>query len=119
MTSPLDDIDASLALLKAALLAGDAPATLAASTRLREQLVAVAQAVAPTGVGNSPALSGLSAAERQRVRVRLKQAATELQLQQENLVRRSVPVDRAVKALFGESQQATYGAGRASRFQPV
>jgi hypothetical protein len=34
-------------------------------------------------------------------------------------VRRSVPVDRAVKALFGESQQATYGAGRASRFQAV
>lgn len=119
MTSPLDDIDTSLALLKAALLADDAPATLAASTRLRQLLVALAQAVAPTGAGNNPAVSGLSAADRQRVRSRLKQAAIELQLQQENLVRRSVPVDRAVKALFGESQQATYGGGRANRFQAV
>lgn len=119
MSSPLDPIDASLALLRRALLTGDAPATLAASTQLRQQLSALAEAAAPAGSGTSPVVAALSAGDRQRIHARLSQAATELHLQRENLVRRSVPVDRAVKAVFGEPQDATYSAGMARRFQSV
>ncbi len=119
MSAPLNDIDASLALLRAALLAGDAPATLSASTRLRQQLSNLAEAATQGGAGATPAAAALPAADRQRVLARLQQAATELQLQRENLVRRSVPVDRAVKALFGEPAQTTYGDSRARRFQAL
>ena len=52
------------------------------------------------------------------LRARLKKVATQLTIQRENLIRRSVVVERALHALVPATQKNTYApAGRASEYR--
>jgi hypothetical protein len=101
------DLEKSLALLEhqcqevaAAVLSGAPEALEGASEALRQAALDFSALMGQLGGGqtNSP-----------EVRKRLRAVAVQLQIQRENLLRRSVVVERALHTLLPSTRKSTYG----------